>query len=140
MSYFVGFYSCCGRILCEFSTLGLFACLFRLCIAFVGMQELVARMTVSLEKAATSGQRVRKYNSRHHLRKDMVRDHPLLWTSRGRVDKDEGFSFPEDVLASCTRVESTVPFLTMVKALPNCVIVGAVELFCGNCGATSGLH
>ena len=33
------------------------------------------------------------------------------------VEKDEGFSFPEDLLPTCTRIDSTVPLLTMV----NCV-------------------
>ena len=50
----------------------------------------------------------------------------------GRVGKDEGFSFPEDLLPSCTCVESTVPLLTMVTALWNCVVVGAV-MFYGKC-------
>ena len=50
---------------------------------------------------------------------------PLELTSKERaaylsqdvVDKDEGFSFPEDLLPACTRVDSTIPLLTMV----NCV-------------------
>ena len=45
---------------------------------FAVMQELVARMETSLERAATSGLRLRKYCSRHHLRKDTVGDHPVL--------------------------------------------------------------
>ena len=150
------------------------------------------RMESSLEAVALRGSPVKKYSSRHHLRKDMVGDHPIFslfvsgasngsvsrfhcmickrdvsilsrgarefvhhysgdrhWsrdvayrvqhglpvfdqlmkplelTSEERaayleqdvVDKDEGFSFPEDLLPACTRVDSTIPLLTMV----NCV-------------------
>ena len=74
---FVDFYSCCARVRCVLSSLGLFACAFELRV-FVGMQALVARLERSLKKAVSSGPRVRKYSSRHHLRKDMVRDHPVL--------------------------------------------------------------
>ena len=50
---------------------------------------------------------------------------PLVLTSEQRskylsceqVNKDEGFSFPEDLLPSFTRVESTVPLLTMVNCI-----------------------
>ena len=36
------------------------------------------------------------------------------YMNREKIAKDEGFSFPEDLLPSCTRVGSTVPMLTMV--------------------------
>ena len=39
------------------------------------------------------------------------------YLNQARVDKDDGFSFPEDLLPSCTRVESTVPLLTMVNCI-----------------------
>ena len=152
----------------------------------------MSRMESSLEAVALRGSPVKKYSSRHHLRKDMVGNHPIFslfvsgasngsashfhcmickrdvsmlsrgarefvrhysgdrhWsrdvayrvqqglpvfdqlmkplelTSEERaayleqdvVDKDEGFSFPEDLLPACTRVDSTIPLLTMV----NCV-------------------
>ena len=150
----------------------------------------MSRMESSLEAVALRGSPVKKYSSRHHLRKDMVGDHPIFslfvsgasngsassfhcmicksdvsmlsrgarefirhyssdrhW-SRGvayRVQQglpvfdqlmkpleltskeraaylsqdvvDEGFRFPEDLLPACTRVDSTIPLLTMV----NCV-------------------
>ena len=157
------------------------------------MQDLMSRMESSLEAVALRGSPVKKYSSRHHLRKDMVGDHPIFslfvsgasngsasrfhcmickrdvsmlsrgakefirhysgdrhWSrdvayrvqqglpvfdqlmkpleltseqraaylSQDAVDiKDEGFSFPEDLLPACTRVDSTIPLLTMV----NCV-------------------
>ena len=146
-------------------------------------------MEASLEKAVSSGQRVRKYSSGHHLRKDMVGDHPFLsvfvsgsstgvstrfhcmicrrnvvtwgrkfiryyssdrhwerdvayrfqndmstydrqmepmdlstgqrdeYMNREKIAKDEGFSFPEDLLPSCTRVGSTDPLLTLVNCI-----------------------
>ena len=39
------------------------------------------------------------------------------YLSQDAIEKDEGFSFPEDLLPACTRVDSTIPLLTMV----NCV-------------------
>ena len=39
------------------------------------------------------------------------------YLSHDAIEKDEGFSFPEDLLPACTRVDSTIPLLTMV----NCV-------------------
>ena len=39
------------------------------------------------------------------------------YLNQDAVEKDEAFSFPEDLLSPCTRVDSTVPLLTMV----NCV-------------------
>ena len=152
----------------------------------------MSRMENSLEAVALRGSPVKKYSSRHHLRKDIVGDHPIFslfvsgasegsasrfhcmickrdvsmqsrgarefvrpfagdrhWSrdvayrvlngmpvfdqlmkpleltseqraeylSQDVVEKDEGFSFPEDLLPACTRVDSTVPLLTMV----NCV-------------------
>ena len=153
----------------------------------------MSRMESSLEAVALRGSPVKKYSSRHHLRKGMVGDHPIFslfvsgasngsasrfhcmickrdvsmlsrgarefirhysgdrhWSrdvayrvqqglpvfdqlmkpleltseqraaylSQDAVDnKDEGFSFPEDLLPACTRVDSTIPLLTMV----NCV-------------------
>ena len=156
------------------------------------MQDLVSRMESSLEAVALRETPVKKYSSRHHLRKDMVGDHPIFslfvsgasdgsatrfhcmickrdvsmqsrgsrefirhysgdrhwirdvtyrvqqglpvfdqlmkpleltsnerdeYLGRDVVEKGEGFSFPEDLLPSCTRVDSTIPLLTMV----NCV-------------------
>ena len=152
----------------------------------------MSRTESSLEAVALRECPVKKKSSRHHLRKDMVGDHPIFslfvsgasngsasrfhcmickrdvsmqsrgarefvrhfaaerhWsrdvayrvqhgmpvydqltkplelTSEQRaeylkedaVEKDEGFSFLEDLLPSCTRVDSTIPLLTMV----NCV-------------------
>ena len=152
----------------------------------------MTRMESSLEAVALRDSPVRKYSSRHHLRKDMVGNHPVFslfvsgasnwsasrfhcmickrdvsmqsrgareffrhfsgdrhWSrdvayrvhhgmpvfdqlmkpleltseqraeylSQNAIEKDEGFSFPEDLLPSCTRVDSTIPLLTMV----NCV-------------------
>ena len=72
------FSSYCDCVLFQPSFVGWFPCNFRLCFVFVGLQDLVARMETSLEKAATSGQRVREYSSRQHLRKYMVGDHQVL--------------------------------------------------------------
>ena len=152
----------------------------------------MSRMESSLEAFALRESSCSKYSSRHHLRKDMVGNHPVFslfvsgdsnglasrfhcmickrdvsmqsrgarefvrhfsgdrhWTrdvayrvqhgmpvfdqlmkpleltseqraeylSQDAVEKDEGFSFPEDLLPACTRVDSTIPLLTMV----NCV-------------------
>ena len=38
----------------------------------------MTRMETSLERAEASGPQVRKYSSRHHLRKDMVGNHTVL--------------------------------------------------------------
>ena len=156
------------------------------------MQDLLSRVGSSLEAVALRESSVRKYSSRHLLRKDMVGDHPVFilfvsrasngsssrfhcmickrdvsmqsrearefvrhfaadrhWSrdvayrvqhgmpvfdqlmkpleltseqraeylSQDAVEKDEGFSFPEDLLPACTRVNSTIPLFTMV----NCV-------------------
>ena len=174
------------------------------------MQDLMSRMESSLEAVALRGSPVKKYSSRHHLRKDMVGNHPIFslfvsgasngsashfhcmickrdvsmlsrgarefvrhysgdrhWsrdvayrvqqglpvfdqlmkplelTSEERaayleqdvVDKDEGFSFPEDLLPACTRVDSTIPLLTMVTVSQSCVGGVAATLCCVNCGA-----
>ena len=48
---------------------------------------------------------------------ELTSEERAAYLSQGAVDKDEGFSFPEDLLPSCTRVDSTIPLLTMV----NCV-------------------
>ena len=32
----------------------------------------------------------------------------------------EGFSFPEDLLPACTRIDSSIPLLTMVKEMVRC--------------------
>ena len=42
------------------------------------MQDLMSRMESSLEAVALRESSVRKYSSRHHLRKDMVGDHPVF--------------------------------------------------------------
>ena len=64
------------------------------------------------------------------------------YLSRGRVDNDEGFSFHEDLLPSCTRVESTVPLLTMVNCIAElCRCGGSYVLLgklWGNIKATLG--
>ena len=39
------------------------------------------------------------------------------YLARPFKEKPEGFSFPEDLLPSCTRVDSSVPLLTMVNCL-----------------------
>ena len=39
------------------------------------------------------------------------------YLARPFQEKPEGFSFPEDLLPSCTRVDSSVPLLTMVNCL-----------------------
>ena len=36
------------------------------------------------------------------------------YLSRPRIENDEGFNFPEDMLPSCTRTDSSVPLMTMV--------------------------
>ena len=152
----------------------------------------MARMESSLEAVALRESPVRKYSSRHHLRKDMVGNHPVFsvfvsgasngsasrfhcmickrdvsmqsrgarefvrhfsrdrhWSrdvayrvqhgmpvfdqlmkpleltseqraeylSQDAIEKDEGFSFPKDLLAACTRVDSTIPLLTMVNSV-----------------------
>ena len=171
----------------------------------------MTRMESSLESVALRGSPVKKYSSRHHLRKDMVGDHPIFtlfvsgasngsasrfhcmickrdvsmlsrgarefvrhysgdrhWsrdvayrvqqglpvfdqlmkplelTSKERaaylsqdvVDKDEGFSFPEDLLPACTRVDSTIPLLTMVNCVAELCRWGG-SCCCANCGAIS---
>ena len=155
---------------------------------FLGMQDLVSRMETSFDAATSRAPSVKKYSSRHRLRKDMVGDHPVYslfvsglssgssslfhcmicrrdvsmqsrgarefvrhfgsdrhwfrdvayrvqkdlpvysrlmeplelssderakYLSQDPVEKDEGFSFPEDLLPACTRVDSTVPLLTI---------------------------
>ena len=39
------------------------------------------------------------------------------YANRPSKGKSEGFSFPEDLLPTCTRVDSSVPLLTMVNCL-----------------------
>ena len=184
------------------------------CVLFVGLHGLVFRMEASLDKAALSGQRVRKYSSRHHLRKDMVGDHIVLsvfvsgsstgvatrfhcmicrrdvsmqsrgtkeftrhyssdrhwerdvayrdqndmptydrqmepmnlstghrdeYMSREKIAKDEGFSFPEDFLSSCTRVDLLFLCWQWWIVSLNCVVLVVAMCCCGNCGAISGL-
>ena len=62
---------------------------------------------------------------------ELTSEHRAEYLSQDAIEKDEGFSFPKDLLPACTRVDSTIPLLTMV----NCV----AELcwWGGSCGATS---
>ena len=48
-------------------------------------------------------------------------------------ERPEGFSFPEDMLPSCTRVDSSVPLMTMVNCLVEMLRSGGASS-CGNCG------
>ena len=49
--------------------------------------------------------------------------------SRTFKDKSEGYSFPEDLLPSCTRVDSVVPLLTMVNCLVELLRAGGTYVF-----------
>ena len=49
--------------------------------------------------------------------------------SRPFKDKSEGYSFPEDLLPSCTRVDSVVPLLTMVNCLVELLRAGGTYVF-----------
>ena len=49
--------------------------------------------------------------------------------SRPFKDKLEGFTFPEDLLPSCTRVDSTIPLLTMVNCLTELLRAGGSYIF-----------
>ena len=51
------------------------------------------------------------------------------YLSRPCKEKPEGFSFPEDLLPSCTRVESSVPVMTMVNCLIEMLRSGGDYLF-----------
>ena len=42
------------------------------------------------------------------------REDYLAWPCK---EKQEGFNFPEDLLPSCTRVDSSVPLMTLVTCL-----------------------
>ena len=44
-------------------------------------------------------------------------------------DKLEGFTFPEDLLPSCTRVDSSIPLLTMVNCLTELLCAGGSYVF-----------
>ena len=46
------------------------------------------------------------------------------YLARPFKEKPEGFSFPEDLLPSCTRVDSSVPLLTMVNCLIELLRIG----------------
>ena len=48
-----------------------------------------------------------------------------------RLNKDEGLSFSEDLLPSCTRVEFTVPLLTMVTCIAELCRCGGIVLLRG---------
>ena len=86
----------------------------------------------------------RVQNAVHTFNRQMA---PLVLTSEqrskylncGRVDKDEGFNFPEDMLPSFTCVESTVPLLTMVNCIAELFRCAGSYGLLWNCGATSGL-
>ena len=49
--------------------------------------------------------------------------------SRPFKDKLEGHTFPEDLLPSCTRVDSTIPLLTMVNCLTELLRAGGSYIF-----------
>ena len=49
--------------------------------------------------------------------------------SRPFKDKSEGYNFPEDLLPSCTRVDSVVPLLTMVNCLVELLRAGGTYVF-----------
>ena len=51
------------------------------------------------------------------------------YLSRPFKEKPEGFSFPEDLLPSCTRVDSNVPMMTMVNCLIEMLRSGGDYLF-----------
>ena len=51
------------------------------------------------------------------------------YLSRPFKEKPEGFSFPEDLLPSCTRVDSSVPMMTMVNCLIEMLRSGGDYLF-----------
>ena len=51
------------------------------------------------------------------------------YLSRPFKEKPESFSFPEDLLPSCTRVESSVPMMTMVNCLIEMLRSGGDYLF-----------
>ena len=55
--------------------------------------------------------------------------------SRPFKDKLEGFTFPEDLLPSRTRVDSTIPLLTMVTCLTELLALVGHTSSCENCGA-----
>ena len=61
------------------------------------------------------------------------------YLSQDAVEKDEGFSFPEDLLPACTRVDSTVPLLTMVSFVAELCRWGAATSCFVNSGANSVL-
>ena len=64
------------------------------------------------------------------------------YMNREKYAKDEGFSFPEDLLPSCTRVGSTVPLLTMVNCISDLCRCGGsyvlLQKLWGNFRATLG--
>ena len=51
------------------------------------------------------------------------------YLSRPCKEKPEGFSFPEDLLPSCTRVDSSVPMMTKVNCLIEMLRSGGDYLF-----------
>ena len=51
------------------------------------------------------------------------------YLSRPFKEKPEGFRFPEDLLPSCTRVDSSVPMMTMVNCLIEMLRSGGDYLF-----------
>ena len=55
--------------------------------------------------------------------------HKTDFLSRPFKDKLEGFTFPEDLLPSCTRVDSCIPLLTMVNCLTELLRAGGSYVF-----------
>ena len=112
----------------------------------------ICHKDVSMETRG-AGELVRPFSGRRHWQADVTyRVHQGLpvfnklmdplelseslrsdFLSRPFKDKSEGYSFPEDLLPSCTRVDSVVPLLTMV----NCLVELLRTSFCVGCGDVS---
>ena len=74
---------------------------------------------------------------------ELTSEQSAEYLGQDAVEKDEGFSFPEDLLPACTRVDSTIPLLTMVNCVAElCRWGGSYVLLrklWGNFRATLGL-
>ena len=62
------------------------------------------------------------------------------YLARPFKEKPEGFSFPEDMLPSCTRVDSSLPLITMINCLIEMLRSGGTTFSCANCGVIFGRH
>ena len=122
----------------------------------------ICRRDVSMQSRGARGF-IRQFSSDRHWLRDVAYSRvqkklpvfnrlmePLELTAKQRaeylnqdaVEEDEGFSFSEDLLQACTRVDSTVPLLTMVNCIAElCKCGGRYTLLrnlWGNCRANLG--